>query len=71
MWTEISGGDEAVLLVAVVLEYTFRVWSVFRQVACAIGSVTCGACFFLSWIGEGAAAVKHIAQSVAVIGLRS
>ena len=41
----LSGVDAAVLLVVIVLEYTFRVWSVFRQVACAIGSVTRGACF--------------------------
>ena len=51
-----SGVDAAVLLVAIVLEYTFRVWSVFRQVACAIGGVTRGARFASSWIGEGAAA---------------
>ena len=46
-------------------------WFVFRQVACAIGSVTRGACLASSWIGEGAAAAKHIAQSVAVTDLRS
>ena len=40
-----SGVDAAVLLVAIVPEYTFRVWSVFRQVACAVGGVTRGACF--------------------------
>ena len=39
------GIHDAVLLVAIVLEYTIRVRSVFRQVACAIGSVTHGACF--------------------------
>ena len=38
-------GVDAVLLVAIVLEYAFRVWSVFRQVACAMGGVTRGACF--------------------------
>ena len=53
------------------LEHTFRVWFVFRQVARAIGGVTRGACFASSWIGEGAAAVNHIAQSVAGIYLRS
>ena len=41
----LSGVDAAVLLVAIVLEYTFRVGAAFRQVACAIGSVTRGACF--------------------------
>ena len=66
-----SGVDAVVLLVAIVLEYTFRVWSVFRQVACAIGGVTHGARFALNWIDEGAATVNHIAQSVAVIDLRS
>ena len=30
-----------------------------------------GACFAWSWIGEGAAAVNRIAQSVAVIDLWS
>ena len=40
----LSGIDAAVLLVAIVLEYTFRVWSVFRQVARAVGGVTRGAC---------------------------
>ena len=54
-----SGVDAVVLLVAIVLEYTFRVWFVFRQVAFAIGGVTRGACFASSWIGEGAAAAKH------------
>ena len=38
-----SGVDAAVLRVAVFLEYTSRVWLVFRQVACAIGGVTRGA----------------------------
>ena len=52
-----SGVDAAVLLVAIVLEYTFRVWSVFGQVACAIGGVTRGACFAWSWISEGAAVI--------------
>ena len=41
----LSGVDAAVLLVAAVLEYTFRVWSVFRQVARAIGGATRGVCF--------------------------
>ena len=41
----LSGVDAVVLLEAFVLEYTFRVWSVFQQVACAIGGVTRGACF--------------------------
>ena len=41
----LSGVDAVVLLVAFVLEYAFRVWSVFRQVACAMGGVTRGACF--------------------------
>ena len=41
----LSGVDAAALLVAIVLEYTFCAWSVFRQVACAIGDVTRGACF--------------------------
>ena len=54
-----------------VLGYIFRVWSGFRQVACAIGGVTHGARFALNWIDEGAATVNHIAQSVAVIDLRS
>ena len=54
-----SGVDAAVLLVVIVLEYTLRVWSVFRQVARAIGGVTRDACFASSWIGEGAAAVNH------------
>ena len=40
----LSGVDAVVLLAAIVLEYTFRVWSVFAQVACAVGSVTRGAC---------------------------
>ena len=40
-----SGLDAAVLLVAIELEYTFRVWSVIRQVACAIGGVVRGARF--------------------------
>ena len=66
-----SGVDAAVLLVATVLKCTFRLWSVVWQVACAIGGVTRGACFASSWIGEGAAAVNHIAQSVAGIYLRS
>ena len=63
----LPGVDAAVLLVAIVPEYTFREGSVFRQVTCTIGGVTRGACFALSWVGEGAAAVNHIAQSVAVI----
>ena len=37
--------DAAVLLVAIVLEYPFRVWSVFRQVACAIRGMTRSAWF--------------------------
>ena len=57
MWTELSGVDATVSLVAIVLEYTFRVWSVFGQVACAIGGVTRGACFAWSWISEGAAVI--------------
>ena len=45
---------------------------VFRQVACAVGGVTRGACFARRWVGEGAAAVHHIAQqSVANVDLRS
>ena len=36
---------QSVLLVDIVLEYTFRVWSVFRQVERAIGGVMRGACF--------------------------
>ena len=31
VWTEFVQGDAVVLLVAVVLEYTSRVWSVFRK----------------------------------------
>ena len=41
----LSGVDAVVLLVAIVLECTFRGRFVFRQVACAIGGVTRGACF--------------------------
>ena len=42
------GVDAVVLVVAIVLEYTFRVWFVFRQVAYAIGGVTRGVfCFKL------------------------
>ena len=37
------GADASVLRLTVVLEYTFRVWSGFRQVTCAIGGVTRGA----------------------------
>ena len=33
------GVDAYVLRVTIVLEYTFRVWSGFRQAACAIGNV--------------------------------
>ena len=40
-----SGVYAVVLLVAIVLKYKFRVWFVLRQVACAIGGVTRGACF--------------------------
>ena len=40
----LSGVDAAVLLVAIALEYAFRVWSVFQQFACAIGGVTRGTC---------------------------
>ena len=39
----ISGVDASVLRVTVVPEYTFHVWSGFRQVSCAIGAVTLGA----------------------------
>ena len=66
-----SGVDAACILVAIVLEYTLLLWSVFRRVAFAIGGVTRGACFARYWIGEGADVVKHIAQSVAVINIRS
>ena len=38
-----SGVDASVLRVAVVLKYTFYVWSGFRQVACASRGVTLGA----------------------------
>ena len=55
----LSGVDAAVLLVAIVLEYIFRVCSVFRQVVCAVGGVTRGACFAWRWIGDGTAAVNH------------
>ena len=41
----LSGVDAAALLVAIVLEYTFRGWAFVRQVACAVGGVTRGACF--------------------------
>ena len=43
----LSGVDAAVLLVLIVLEYTLRVWSVFRQVASAIGGVARGARYLL------------------------
>ena len=39
----LSGIDAAVLLVAIVREYTFRMWSVFRQVACAMEGAGRGA----------------------------
>ena len=41
----LSRVDAAVLLVVIALGYIFRVWSIFRQVACSIGGVTHGACF--------------------------
>ena len=66
-----SGVDAVVSLVAIVLEYTFRMWFGFRQYACTIGGVTRGARFASSWIGEGAAVVNYTSQSVAVIDLRS
>ena len=66
-----SGIDAAILLVVILLEYTFRVWFVFRRIACTIGGVTRGARFASSWIGEGAAVVNYTSQSVAVIDLRS
>ena len=40
-----SGVDASVLPVTIVLKNAFHVWSVFRQVACAFGSVTRGAWF--------------------------
>ena len=42
MWTELSGVDAAVLLVAIVIHISCV--SVFWQVAHAIGGVTRGAC---------------------------
>ena len=40
-----SGLDASVLRVAIVLGYTFIMWSGFRPVACAIRGVTRGAWF--------------------------
>ena len=40
----LSGVDAAVILVAIVLKYIFRVRSVFLQATCATGGVTVGAC---------------------------
>ena len=39
------GVDGSVLQVAIVLDYTFLMWSGFRQVECAIGGMTLGARF--------------------------
>ena len=41
----LSGVDAVFLLMAVVLEYTFRVWFAFGKVGWAVGSVTRAACF--------------------------
>ena len=46
--------------VAIVLKYTFLMWSGFRQVACAIGGMTRGAGFARRCIGDDAAAEQPL-----------
>ena len=55
-----SGVNASVLRVTVVLNYTIQMWSGFRQVACAIGDVTRGACFSRRFIDDYAAAEQSL-----------
>ena len=65
------GVDASVLWVTVVLKYTFRMWSGFRQVTCASEGVTRGAWFASRCIGDDAAAEHHCSRSVNVVDLNS
>ena len=62
--------DASVLRAAFVLEYTFRVLSEFRQVACAIDGVTRGAWFASRCIGDDEAAEQSLVMVVDVVDLR-
>ena len=55
-----SGVDDSVLRVAIVLKGTFLMCSGFRHVACAIGGVTLGARFAFGCVGDDAAAEQSL-----------